>query len=233
MRHKFSYSVAAVAILASAAAFSQTGASSAALPSAPGAAADPPGLAAGTPGAKIAAINVEQAIFNCNEGRRDMEALSKKFEPKSNELKTRNEEIEALKKQLTAAGLTDEKKADIQRQVETKQKALERDTQDARDDFQSQQNEIGQRILQKMAPVIMKYANANGLGMIIDTSTPWPSGPVLYSAPLDITKAIVDSYNAQSGVAPPPTPSGTTGSSSRPSSRPSSSRPAGGTSPAK
>jgi outer membrane protein len=234
MKHKFSYSVAAVAILASAAAFSQTGSSTAALPSAPGTPTDPPALAAGT-GTKVAAINVEQAIFNTNEGLRDLEALSKKFEPKSNELKSRNDEIEALKKQLTAAGVTDDKKADVQRQIDTKQKALERDAQDAREDFQGQQNEIGQRILQKMAPVIMKYANDNGYGVIIDTSTPWPNGPVLWASPsVDITKPVVEAYNAQSGVAPPPKPasdSSTTGT--HPATRSTSTRSTGTTTPPK
>ena len=34
-------------------------------------------------------VNVEQAIFATNEGQRDFEALSKKLEPKQNELKGR------------------------------------------------------------------------------------------------------------------------------------------------
>lgn len=228
MKLKFLCSTTAAVVLISAAAFSQTGGSSAPLPAAPGSAADPAPVAAPTNGYKFAAINVEQAIFASNEGQRDMEALSKKFEPKSNELKSKNDEIDALKKQLTAAGATDEKKTEIQREIDTKQKTLERDAQDARDDFQNQQNEIGQRILQKMAPVIMKYAQENGLGMIIDTSQPWPNGPVLWSAPVDITKPIVDAYNVESKVPPPPKPAGgTTGSTG--TSRPPSSRPAGST----
>jgi Skp family chaperone for outer membrane proteins len=111
-----------------------------------------------------------------------------------------------LKKQLTAAGTTEEKKADINRQIEQKQKAFERSRQDVQEEAQGQQGEIGQRIFGKMGQVIMKYAQENGLGMIIDTSTPWPNGPVMYSAPLDITKPVVDAYNAQSGVPAPTTP---------------------------
>ena len=42
--------------------------------------------------------------------------------------------------------------------------------QDARDDAQNQQNEIAQRILQKMGPMLVKYAADNGFGVIIDTS---------------------------------------------------------------
>ena len=65
-----------------------------------------------------------------------------------------------------------------------------------------------------MAPVIDKYVKANGYGMLLDYSNPWPQGPVIMTSPaMDITKAVVEAYNAQSGVAPPasataPKPSG-------------------------
>jgi outer membrane protein len=241
-------SLAAAAVLFSAAAFAQTtGASpssSSPLPAAPSAASDPsPAITTNATGSKIGAINVEQAIFGSNEGQRDLDALSKKFEPKSNELKTQNDEIDSLKKQLTTQGdkLNEEAKANLQRQVDQKQKALERSAQDAREDFQNQQQEIAQRILQKMAPLIVKYASDNGFGMIIDTSgnNQWPQGPVLWHGPsLDITKAIVDSYNVQSGVAPPAPgskPAGATGArpgsgTSRPTA-PATSKPAPTTPP--
>ncbi|HKW17478.1 MAG TPA: OmpH family outer membrane protein [Terriglobales bacterium] len=196
-----------------------TASSSAALPAAPGAAADPPAMASNAAASKIAAINIEGAIFASNEGQRDMDALQKKFEPKSNELKGKNDEIDALKKKLNTQGasLNDEAKADLQRQVDQKQKELDREAQDAREDFQTQQQEIGQRILQKMAPLILKYAQENAVGIIVDTSSPWPQGPVVWNSPsVDITKAIVGEYNVQSGVAAPPKPSGTT-TPSRPS----------------
>lgn len=208
MKLKFVCSLAAAAALMSAAAFAQAGSSTAALPSAPGAASDPVATAPAT-GVKIAAINVEAAIANCNEGLRDYDALEKKLEPKQNQLKAQNDEIEALKKKAGAASTPEAEKADVQRQIDTKQKALERDAQDAQEDARGQYQEIAQRILGKMAPIIIKYATENGYGMIIDTSTSnqWPNGPVLWHGPaLDITKAVVDTYNVQSGVAPPPKP---------------------------
>jgi outer membrane protein len=163
----------------------------------------------GVGGSKIATINVEQAIFACNEGQRDFEVLSKKLEPKQTELKSMNDEVENLKKQLNTSGdkLSEDARNNLVKQIEQKQKNLERTVQDARDDAQSQQNEIAQRILQKMAPVIVKYAGDKGYGAILDTSNPWPQGPVLWAAPsVDITKAIVDMYNVQSGVPAPARP---------------------------
>jgi outer membrane protein len=208
-------SLTVVAILFSAAALAQTGGSSAALPAAPGAAGDPPEATTPT-GTKIGTINVEGAIIASNEGQRDFEALSKKLEPKQNELKGRNDEIEGLKKQLIAQGdkLNEDAKAALQKQIDTKQKALERDAQDARDDASSQESEIAQRILQKMAPMIDEYVKKNGFALIIDSSqnNSWPNGPVFWNTgALDITKQVVEAYNIKSGVPPPPKPAATTG----------------------
>ena len=106
--------------------------------------------------------------------------------------------------------MTEDARATLVKQIEEKQKKLERAVQDARDEAQTQQSEIAQRILQKMAPVIVKYAGDKGFGLILDTSNQWPQGPVLWPGPsVDITKAVVDTYNAQSGVAAPVRPAGT------------------------
>jgi outer membrane protein len=158
-------------------------------------------------GTKVGTINIEQAIFASNEGRRDFEALSKKFEPKQNELKGLADEIDSLKKQLNAQQdkLNDESREKLVKQIETKQKSFDRATQDAQEDFQGQQGEIGNKILTKMAPLIVKYAGDNGYGMILDTSQQWPRGPVIWYGPaVDITQPIVETYNIQSGVPAPP-----------------------------
>jgi len=182
------------------------------LPAAPSAtpAGGAANAAAGAAGSKVGTINIEGAIFSSNEGQRDFEALNKKLEPKQTELKNLNDEVESLKKQLNTQGdkLAEDARANLVKQIEQKQKGLERSVQDARDDAQNQQNEIAQRILQKMAPVIVKYATDQGFGLILDTSNPWPQGPVLWADPsrVDITKAVVETYNLQSGVPAPAKP---------------------------
>jgi outer membrane protein len=166
----------------------------------------PSSAAAATTGTKIGTINIEQAIFASNEGRRDFEQLSKKFEPKQNELKGLSDEIESLKKQLNTQGqkMNEDAKATLVKQIETKQKSFDRTSQDAQEEFQSQQGEIGNNILSKMAPIIKKYVEDNGYGLLIDTSQPWPRGPVIVSGPsMDITQAIVEAYNVKSGVPAP------------------------------
>lgn len=231
MTIKFSPWFLAIALALPVTASAQTGSTNAPLPAAPSAANS---AAATTPdpgaagGVRVGTINIEQAIFASNEGQRDFDALSKKLEPKQTELKSMNDEVESLKKQLNNDKLTEDARATLVKQIEQKQKALERSVQDARDDAQNQQNEIAQRILQKMAPIIVKYAGDKGFGLIMDTSNPWPQGPVLWAGPsVDITKPIVEAYNVQSGVPAParPTTPPKSGSTGAKPSTPSTTRP--------
>jgi outer membrane protein len=210
MTRKFLHSLLAIAAFFAISALAQT--SSAATPSSPAAAPAAVPTATGEVGTKVGTINIEQAVVGTNEGKRDFDALDKKLEPKKNELKSQNDELEGLQKQLQTQGPSLNEDA--------------RATQDAQDDAQNQQKEIFSRILQKMAPVIVKYAQDNGLGVIVDTSNPWPQSPILWAASgVDITKPVVDLYNSQSGVATPtpaapkPTaakPAGSTGTTPKP-----------------
>jgi outer membrane protein len=160
-------------------------------------------------GTKIGTLAVEQAIAASNEGQRDLEALSKKFEPKQSELKGLNDEIDSLKKQLNTQQdkLNDESREKLVKQIEAKQKSFDRAAEDAKEDFQNQAGEIENRILQKMVPIIQKYVSDNGYGLLLDTdqAMTWPRGAVILAGPsMDITQQVVDAYNAQSGVAAPP-----------------------------
>lgn len=219
MKTKFVRFLMAAVCAASIAAFAQTSDAAANTPDAPGAALpSAPGMTTGT---KVGAINIEQAIFATNEGQRDFQVLSKKLQPKQTQLKTMSDDLDSLKKQLNAQGdkMNEMARGDLVKEIEQKQKEFDRSRQDAQDDFQGQENDIAQKILQKMAPIIMKYATEHGFGLIIDTSNPWPQGPVLWSGQsLDITKPVVDAYNTQSGIAPPEPSS--SGASTRPSSTP-------------
>lgn len=208
MKSKFLRVLLAVAATFTFSALAQTG--SAATPSSPIASSSTPASTTSTtppiPG-KVGTINIQDAIFGSNEGQRDMQALQKKYEPKQTELKGQNDELEGLKKQLTDQGpkLNEDALATLRKQIESKQKSFDRSVQDAQEEIGNQQQDIASRILSKMAPLVVKYAQENGYTMIVDTSKPWPQSPVLWWNPdaVDITKNVVEAYNVQSGVAAP------------------------------
>jgi outer membrane protein len=164
----------------------------------------PPSNAIGP--ARIGMINIQGVIVGTNEGQKELLALEKRFEPKKTELKTLGDEIDALKKQLDTQGpkLNDEARAALVKQIDSKQKSLGRSGEDAQADFTAQQNEVIQKILNKLMPIIDKYAKDNGLTFIMDGSKPWPEWPLVWGSPsADISKAVVDLYNASSGVPAP------------------------------
>ncbi len=168
---------------------------------APAAAAPAPTASASS---KVGIINIQAAIVNSNEGQRDFETLQKKFDPKRAELETLNKEIDELQKKFNAQGdkLNDEARGDLLKQIDSKKKILQRNYEDANTDVQAQQNEIANRIGQKLVGVLDKYAKDNNFTVILDVSA--QSSPVLWAdSSVDITKTVVEAYNAQSGVAAP------------------------------
>jgi Skp family chaperone for outer membrane proteins len=215
MTSKFLRSVLAIAVLSmilglTTSAFAQAGGAAPA-----GAASAPATTATTTPtpsvtGTKLGTINIQEAVIGSNEGQRDFGALSKKLEPKQSELKAQNDELQSLQEQLQKQGdkLNEDARATLVKQIETKKKSFDRAVQDAQEDAQNQQKEIFQRILGKMAPVIVKHAQEGGFAMVLDTSNPWPQSPLLWANEgVDITRSVVEIYNAQSGV-PAPAPAG-------------------------
>jgi outer membrane protein len=213
-------SVFALAQAARAQAAPATGSAPAAsAPDSPSAAAAAASKATGT---RVGTINIEQAIFLSNQGQRDFAELSKKFEPKQNELKIKSDEIDSLKKQLSAQQdkLNEASRDKLVKDIETKQKSFDRSTQDAQEDFQAQQGEIGNKILTVMAPLIVKYASDHEYGMILDTSQQWPRGPVIWYGPaVDITQPVIEAFNIQSGV-PAPAAGSTATKPVRPATKP-------------
>jgi len=180
------------------------------------AAAPAPSSTAGPVATKIGVVNVQEAIVATNEGKKEFDALEKRFTPKQAELKNANDELDNLKKQFQAQSdkLSDDERTTRAKTIETKQKSLQRNYEDAQAEFQQAQQEVVNRIGGKMLNSLEKYAKANGYAVILDVSN--PQTPVLWAAQGNIiTKELVDAYNAENsaGAAPAakPAASGTTG----------------------
>jgi outer membrane protein len=174
-----------------------------------GAAAAPAATPAANPGpvpTKIGVVNIQQAISECAEGKKEIDALQQRFNPKQAELKGLNDEVENLKKQYQAQAdkLSDEEKNSRAKAIDSKQKALQRNYEDAQAEFQQAEQEVINRIGAKMLTVLEKYSNTNGYAVVLDVSNPQTS-PVLWATQgTVITKELVDAYNAESpgGAAP-------------------------------
>ena len=163
-----------------------------------GAAAPAPAATASTAvPTKIGVVNIQQAIQECGEGKKEIDGLQTRFAPKQVELKGLNDDVENLKKQLQAQAdkLSDEEKGRQAKAIDTKQKALQRNYEDAQAEFQQAEQDVINRIGAKMVGVLEKYANANGFAVVLDVSNPQTS-PVLWATQgTVITKELVDAYD--------------------------------------
>jgi outer membrane protein len=161
--------------------------------------------------AKIAVIEYEQATAATNEGQRALQALQKKYEPQKNQLQALQTEIESLTKQLQSAPATmsDDERASRARTIDTKQKQLQRDGDDATNAFNAEMQDTLGVVAKKLGPVVIKYVQDNGYTMLLDNTGQQGGLSVLWTQPgtTDISQAVVDAYNTSSGVAAPAVPS--------------------------
>jgi len=155
---------------------------------------------------KLAVIAFNVAVGQTNEFQRNFADLQKKWEPKRQELKKLNDDIEASTKALNAQGatLSDAERASRAKTIDDKKKQLDRSADDAQNDFQQEMQQVFSTTASKVYDVLSSYAQQNGFTLVLNIADPQPQ--ILYALPsTDITKIIVDAYNVKSGVpAPPP-----------------------------
>lgn len=184
--------------------------------------------------AKVAIIAFEQAVVATNEGQRSMQDIQKKYEPKKASIDSLAGEVDSLKKQVQAlpANATDEQRANLLKSIDTKEKQLNRDAEDAQNAYQGDLQEAYAKVAQKVGGVAVKYCSDNGFTLLMNVggNQQTPSPVLWFAQQTDVTQAVVNAYNTSSGVAAPP-PSAPSASRPRPAS--STPRPATSTAPKK
>lgn len=158
--------------------------------------------------AKIAIIAFEEAVVRTNEGQRAVADIQKKYEPKKSQIDAQAKEVDTLKAQLQAlpANAPDDQRATLIKNIDTKEKNLQRDAEDAQNSYQSDLQEAYGKVAQKVGGEAVKYVQANGFTLLLNVGgSQQAANPVLWALPeTDITQAVVNEYNKVSGVAAPP-----------------------------
>ena len=197
-----------------------------------GASAVAQSAAAGASGAasagvtKIAVINFQGAVAQTNEGQRNFSELQKKFDPKRTQLKSLQDKIDSDKKQLQASG---DKLSDAERQarlksIDDEEKEYQRTGEDASNDFQQEMQQTYAQLAEKVYGTLQSYAEQNGYTVVLDAAASQQQAPIVLWAnkSTDITAAVIQAYNAKSGIPAPtsvpsaPTPAPTHSSAPHP-----------------
>lgn len=154
--------------------------------------------------AKIALIAFEQAVFATNEGQRTVQDVQDKYKPKKAQIDTLSQEVDSLKKQLQSAPatVTDEERATRLKNIDTKEKQLNRDAEDAQTAYNADLQEAYGKVAAKVSVTLKDYVAKNGFTLLLDVSN--QQSNVMWAVPsTDVTQAVVTAYNASSGVAAP------------------------------
>lgn len=174
--------------------------------------------------AKIALIAFEQAVFATNEGQRAVQEVQKKYEPKKAQIDSLAQEVDSLKKQLQSAPatLSDEERANRLKNIDTKEKQLNRDAEDANNAYQADLQDAYAKVARKVSQTVQNYVAQNGYTLLLDVSNQQNSNVMWASQNpnIDITLAVVNAYNASSGIAAPPPSAPSAGAPAAPRPRP-------------
>ena len=151
---------------------------------------------------KVAIIDIQGAIARTQQGQGLIKELEERYKPTQEGIAATQKEIADLRANLNRGQntMSDAARRDLARQIEQKERDAQRKVEDARAEFNQDQQKIFNDVGGKLMAVIIKYAQDNGYGVVLDVSS--PQSPVLYAVTeANITAAIITAFDADGGEA--------------------------------
>ena len=152
---------------------------------------------------KVAIISIQDAITRTQEGQRRIKELQDRNQPKSQELEALGNEVNELRNQLNKGQntMSEDARRDLMRRIQQKERDQQRAVEDARGQFNQEQQQIFNDVGGKIMAVIDKHAKENGYSIVLDISA--PQSPVLYAVnEVNITNDVIAAYDADGAAAP-------------------------------
>jgi outer membrane protein len=152
---------------------------------------------------KYGVINMQEALLSTKDGQKAVNELKAKFSPKEQEFQKRQADLQAKQDEYRKGEntMSEDKKATLARDIDALTKNLTRDTDDARQDVDQEQQRVLNELGSKMMQVLQKYATDKGYTMIFDVSGQ-PNNILFASNTVDITREIIGLYDAAAPSAP-------------------------------
>jgi outer membrane protein len=160
------------------------------------------GVASAQTPMKLGVINMQEALLSTKDGQKAVAELKAHFAPKQQEFEKRQAELGAKQEQYrkTENTISEEAKATLARDIDAITKNLQRDTDDARQDVEAEQQKVLNELGAKMMQVLQKYSVEKGYTMVFDVSGQ-PNNIMFASNAIDVTRDIIALYDS----APPTT----------------------------
>lgn len=151
---------------------------------------------------RIAVIDVQKVLQQSTAGKQAYEKLKKMQDDRIARAKKMDEEIASLDNDINSKklSLSEDKLADMQKQLSDKKIAMQRYAQDADREVGEARDRELMALEAKIKPVIDQMGKEMGLAMIFNK---FESGLVYASEAIDITDSVIIKFNAAAGETTP------------------------------
>ena len=174
---------------------------------APAAPAPAPAQAAPAPaqpfpqGARVAFINIQRIASESAEGKASTARVKALYDKKVAESSDRQKALAAAQQKLQQGGavLSDQARAQLEKEVERLQVELQRFTEDGQKEVQGLQQELQADFQKKLVPVINTVASELGLHLVFSQVD---SGLIWGDPGLDLTAEVIRRFDAATAKAP-------------------------------
>ena len=182
---------------------------------------------------KVVVVDFERAVVESDEGKKASDKFNGVLQAKQGEVEKKQKELEDQQKRLQtgARTLSDQAKADIQRDIDRRTTELQRLHEDAQRELQAARDELLKPIAERASAVLGVMAEQENYTLVIDISNP-ESNVVWKNPKNDITDELIKRINASSTAtgkteAPkaPATPPASTGTRPTPPAAPKTTPP--------
>lgn len=143
---------------------------------------------------KIAFVDSVRAASNSRDGKAAQEKLQALSDKKRDEFKPKEERFKKLQEEFETQRFVLSQEALQERELELlkTKRNLERDLEEAQEEFEIEQRRLMQPILKQIYDVVGKVAKDQGYDMVLERTTPFV---LFYADSLDITEKVIERLN--------------------------------------
>jgi outer membrane protein len=146
---------------------------------------------------KIGVINVGKLLENAPQSKLVSDKLQKEFEPRQQAIVAKRKKLQDQQDsfQKDQAVMGEEERLNLQRQMQTTQRDLQRDEQEYLDDLNARRNDELGKLQREVLQRVQAYASAQKYDLVL-------ADAIYVSGAVDITQAVITAL--QSAPAPAP-----------------------------
>lgn len=140
--------------------------------------------------AKVAIINAQKAVADTQDIKRAQATLETKYRSRTQSIQSLQNELNTIQQQLSTPNLPPDRESQLRSSGTTKQKELQRLTEDLQSDVNNERQDILGKAGRQMTDVVKRIAEERGIDVVVDITN------TLYFKPtLDITAEATTAYD--------------------------------------